>query len=200
MTNKEQELQNEADSNNVANEQNIDDAAINFNSDDSLAGTTHLNDEMTSEEDDKMQQLENQLKESNDKYLRLVAEFDNFRKRNAKERIELTKSAGEDIIRSLLDVVDDSERAAKQLETSEDLPLIKEGINLVFNKLKSTLQNKGLKAMESKGEDFDTELHEAITEIPAPSEELKGKVMDEVQKGYYLNDKIIRHAKVIVGK
>ena len=200
MTNKEQELQNEADSNNVANEQNIDDAAINFNSDDSLAGTTHLNDEMTNEEDEKLQQLENQLKESNDKYLRLVAEFDNFRKRNAKERIELIKSAGEDIIRSLLDVVDDSERAAKQLETSEDLALIKEGINLVFNKLKNTLQNKGLKAMESKEQDFDTELHEAITEIPAPSEDLKGKVIDEVQKGYYLNDKIIRHAKVIIGK
>jgi molecular chaperone GrpE len=200
MTNKEQELQNEADSNNVANEQNIDDAAINFNSDDSLAGTTHLNDEMTNEEDDKLQQLENQLKESNDKYLRLVAEFDNFRKRNAKERIELIKSAGEDIIKSLLDVVDDSERAAKQLETSEDLALIKQGINLVFNKLKNTLQSKGLKAMESKEQDFDTELHEAITEIPAPTEELKGKVIDEVQKGYYLNDKIIRHAKVIVGK
>jgi molecular chaperone GrpE len=200
MTNKEQELQNEADSNNVANEQNIDDAAINFNSDDSLAGTTHLNDEMTNEEDDKLQQLENQLKESNDKYLRLVAEFDNFRKRNAKERIELIKSAGEDIIKSLLDVVDDSERAAKQLETSEDLALIKEGINLVFNKLKNTLQNKGLKAMESKEQDFDTELHEAITEIPAPTEDLKGKVIDEIQKGYYLNDKIIRHAKVIIGK
>ncbi|MFA6058286.1 MAG: nucleotide exchange factor GrpE [Taibaiella sp.] len=200
MTNKEQELQNEADSNNIANEQNIDDAAINFNSDDSLAGTTHLNDEMTNEEDEKLQQLENQLKESNDKYLRLVAEFDNFRKRNAKERIELIKSAGEDIIKSLLDVVDDSERAAKQLETSEDLALIKEGINLVFNKLKNTLHNKGLKAMESKEQDFDTELHEAITEIPAPTEDLKGKVIDEVQKGYYLNDKIIRHAKVIVGK
>lgn len=200
MTNKEQELQNEADSNNIANEQNIDDAAINFNSDDSLAGTTHLNDEMTNEEDEKLQQLENQLKESNDKYLRLVAEFDNFRKRNAKERIELIKSAGEDIIKSLLDVVDDSERAAKQLETSEDLALIKEGINLVFNKLKNTLQSKGLKAMESKEQDFDTELHEAITEIPAPTEELKGKVIDEVQKGYYLNDKIIRHAKVVVGK
>lgn len=200
MTNKEQELQNEADSNSTANEQNIDDAAINFNSDDSLAGTTHLNDEMTNEEDEKLQQLENQLKESNDKYLRLVAEFDNFRKRNAKERIELIKSAGEDIIKSLLDVVDDSERAAKQLETSEDITLIKEGINLVFNKLKTTLYNKGLKAMESKEQDFDTELHEAITEIPAPSEDLKGKVIDEVQKGYYLNDKIIRHAKVVVGK
>jgi molecular chaperone GrpE len=147
-----------------------------------------------------MQQLENQVKETNDKYLRLVAEFDNFRKRTAKERMELTKSAGEDIIRSLLDVVDDSERAAKQLETSEDLALIKEGINLVFNKLKATLQGRGLKAMDSKEQDFDVELHEAITEIPAPTEALKGKVLDEVQKGYYLNDKIIRHAKVVVGK
>jgi molecular chaperone GrpE len=200
MTNKEQELQNEAASNNRANEQNIDEAAMSFNADDSLAGTTHLNDEMTSEEDDKMQQLENQVKETNDKYLRLVAEFDNFRKRTAKERMELTKSAGEDIIRSLLDVVDDSERAAKQLETSEDLALIKEGINLVFNKLKATLQGRGLKAMDSKEQDFDVELHEAITEIPAPTEALKGKVLDEVQKGYYLNDKIIRHAKVVVGK
>jgi len=200
MTNKEQELQNEAQGTNEANEQNIDDAAMSFNSDDSLAGTTHLNDDLTNEEEDKTQQLENQVREANDKYLRLVAEFDNFRKRNAKERIELIKSAGEDIIKSLLDVVDDSERAAKQLETSEDLALIKEGINLVFNKLKSTLQAKGLKAMESIEQDFDTELHEAITEIPAPNDALKGKVIDEVQKGYYLNDKIIRHAKVVIGK
>ena len=200
MSNNEQELQNEAHNANDANEQHIDDAAINFNSDDSLAGTTHLNDEMASEEDDKIQQLEQQVKEANDKYLRLVAEFDNFRKRNAKERIELTKSAGEEVIKSMLDVLDDSERAAKQLETSDDIALIKEGITLVFNKLKSTLQNKGLKAMESKEQDFDTELHEAITEIPAPTDALKGKVIDEVQKGYYLNDKIIRHAKVVVGK
>jgi len=200
MTNKEQEVQNEAQGTNEANEQNIDDAAMSFNSDDSLAGTTHLNDDLANEEEDKTQQLENQVREANDKYLRLVAEFDNFRKRNAKERIELIKSAGEDIIKSLLDVVDDSERAAKQLETSEDLALIKEGINLVFNKLKSTLQAKGLKAMESIEQDFDTELHEAITEIPAPNDALKGKVIDEVQKGYYLNDKIIRHAKVVIGK
>lgn len=200
MHNKDQELQNDAQGTKATNEQNIEDAAINFNSDDSLAGTTHLNDEMANEEEDKVQQLENQLKEANDRYLRLVAEFDNFRKRNAKERIELIKSAGEDIIKSLLDVVDDSDRAAKQLETSEDLTLIKEGINLVFSKMKNTLQAKGLKAMESKEQDFDTELHEAITEIPAPTDALKGKVLDEVQKGYYLNDKIIRHAKVVVGK
>jgi molecular chaperone GrpE len=200
MSNKDQELQNEAQSTDNKSEQNIDDAAMSFNSDDSLAGTTHLNDEMANDEDEKVQRLEAQLKETNDKYLRLVAEFDNFRKRNAKERIELTKSAGEEVIKSLLDVLDDSERAAKQMETSDDISLIKEGVGLVFNKLRNTLQGKGLKAMESKEQEFDTELHEAITEIPAPTEELKGKVLDEVQKGYYLNDKIIRHAKVVVGK
>lgn len=200
MSNKDQELRNEAEHKEEKNQQNIDDAAMSFNADDSLAGTTHLNDEMTSEEDDRTHQLELQLKEANDKYLRLVAEFDNFRKRNAKERIELTKSAGEEVIKSLLDVVDDSERAVKQMETSEDITQIKEGIYLVFNKLKNVLQQKGLKAMESKEQEFDTELHEAITEIPAPTEALKGKVLDEVQKGYYLNDKIIRHAKVVVGK
>ncbi len=200
MSNKDQELQNEAQSTDGKNEQNIEDAAMSFNSDDSLAGTTHLNDEMTNEEDEKMQQLEAQVREANDKYLRLVAEFDNFRKRTAKERIELTKSAGEEIIKSLLDVLDDSERAARQMETSEDISLIKEGVSLVFNKFRNTLQSKGLKAMESKEQEFDTELHEAITEIPAPTEELKGKVLDEVQKGYYLNDKIIRHAKVVIGK
>ncbi|WP_118950527.1 nucleotide exchange factor GrpE [Taibaiella helva] len=200
MSNKDQKLQNEAQSKDETNQQNIEDAAMSFNSDDSLAGTTHLNDEMATEEDDRVRQLEHELKESNDKYVRLVAEFDNFRKRNAKERIELIKNAGEDVIKALLDVLDDSERAMKQMETSEDLNQIKEGIYLVFNKLKNTLQQKGLKAMESREQEFDTELHEAITEIPAPAEALKGKVLDEVQKGYYLNDKIIRHAKVVVGK
>jgi len=200
MNHKENELQEETQNTNDATQHNIDEAAINFNSDDSLAGTTHLNDELANEEEDKTQQLENQVREANDKYLRLVAEFDNFRKRNAKEKIELIKSAGEDVIKSMLDVLDDSERAAKQLETSDDIALIKEGVSLVFNKLKSTLTAKGLKAMESKEQDFDTELHEAITEIPAPTEALKGKVIDEITKGYYLNDKIIRHAKVVVGK
>ena len=200
MTNKDQELHNEANNNNDNTEHNIEEAAMNFNSDDSLSGTTHLNDEMANEEIDRFQQLENQLKEANDRYLRLVAEFDNFRKRTAKEKMEMAKTAGEDIVKALLDVVDDSERAAKQMETSDDLPLIKEGINLVFNKLKNTLQSKGLKAMESKEQDFDVELHEALTEIPAPTDALKGKVLDEIIKGYYWNDKIIRHAKVVVGK
>ena len=104
------------------------------------------------------------------------------------------------MITSLLDVLGDSERAEKQLQTSEDLEEIKKGVGLVFSKLRSTLQSKGLKAMESINTDFDVEKHEAITEIPAPTEKLKDKVVDEVQKGYYLNDKIIRFAKVVVGK
>ncbi len=200
MNNKENELQDNAQTDQKQNQQNIDDAAINFNADDSLAGTTHLNDELASGEEDQVQKLTEELKEANDKYLRLAAEFDNYRKRNAKERNELIKSAGEDVIKSLLDVLDDSERAAQQLELSDDIKTNKEGVFLVFNKLKSVLQGRGLKAMESKEQEFNTELHEAITEIPAPTEALQGKVLDEVQKGYFLNDKIIRHAKVVVGK
>jgi len=156
--------------------------------------------EKASENDGVIEKLQKELEEQKDKYLRLFAEFDNFKRRNAKERIELSQTAGKEIITSLLDVVDDSERAEKQIQASADLAQIKEGIQLVFNKLRNVLQSKGLKAMESVHTDFDVEKHEAITEIPAPTEELKGKVLDEVQKGYYLNDKIIRFAKVVVGK
>ena len=135
-----------------------------------------------------------------DKYIRLVAEFDNSRKRNAKERLELIQTAGKDVIVSLLDVLDDCDRAQKQLETSTDLNVIKEGISLVFNKLRSTVQAKGVKPMETLHQEFNPDTQEAITEVPAPTEALKGKVLDEVQKGYYMNDKIIRFAKVVVGK
>lgn len=151
-------------------------------------------------EDDKIKKLQAEVDELRDKNLRLVAEFDNFRRRNAKERIELVQTAGKDIIQSLLVVLDDVDRAGKQLETTNDLSLVKEGISLVFNKLKAIMQQKGLKVMEAQNEDFDPDLHEAITEIPAPSEDMKGKVMDVVEPGYYLNDKLIRHAKVVVGK
>jgi molecular chaperone GrpE len=135
-----------------------------------------------------------------DKYIRLVAEFDNSRKRNAKERLELIQTAGKDVIVSLLDVLDDCDRAQKQLETSNDINVIKEGISLVFNKLRATVQAKGVRPMETLHQEFNPDIHEAITEVPAPSEALKGKVLDEVQKGYYMNDKIIRFAKVVVGK
>lgn len=150
--------------------------------------------------ENEVENLKNQVAELKDKYLRLVADFDNFRKRSAKERLELIQTAAKDLITSLLDVLDDSERAEKQMQVTQDIEAIKEGEKLVFNKLRNTLQSKGLKAMESVGKDFNPEFHEAITEIPAPNDSLKGKVLDEVEKGYYLNDKIIRFAKVVVGK
>lgn len=177
---------------------------MNINSDDNIPGTSHLSDPMKHGEDDDASSETNKLKaelnEQKDKYLRLFAEFDNAKRRQAKERIELMQTAGKEIIISLLDVLDDSERAEKQLQNTDDVEQIREGISIVFNKLRNLLQNRGLKPMESIAHDFDVEKHDAITEIPAPTPALVGKVVDEVTKGYYLNDKIIRHAKVIVGK
>jgi molecular chaperone GrpE len=145
------------------------------------------------------EELKAKVDELNDKFLRQAAEFENFKRRTAKERIELIQTAGRDVITDLLDVLDDSERAQKQIETTENIEQIKEGISLVFAKLRNVLTAKGLRAMDAKGKNFDPDLHEAITEIDG-GEEMKGKVIDEIQKGYYLNDKIIRYAKVVVGK
>ena len=169
---------------------------ININADENLSGTEHLNDPI---EENQLDALEAELNESKDKYLRLAAEFDNFRRRTKKEREEFAQIANKDIVIALLEVLDDADRATQAIQASSDEPL-KEGTNLVFNKLRNTLQAKGVKVMEAIGSEFDPELHDAITEIPAPTEELKGKVVDQVLKGYYLNDKIIRHAKVVVGK
>jgi len=145
-----------------------------------------------------IEKLQKEIDEQKDKYLRLVAEFDNFRRRTAKERIELIQTAGKEIIVSLLDVLDDCDRAEKQIKSSA-ADQSNEGTFLVFNKLRTMLQQKGLTAMESVNQDFDVEKHEAISEA-ALSPEMKGKVIDEMVKGYYLNDKIIRFAKVVVGK
>ena len=147
-----------------------------------------------------LDQAKADLAEQKDKFLRLMAEFDNYKRRTAKERMELIQTAGKDVIVSLLDVLDDCDRAEKQLSISDDIAVQKEGIQLVFNKIRSTMQSKGLVAMESIGKDFDVELHEAITEVPVPDAKQKGKVIDEVTKGYLLNEKIIRFAKVVVGK
>jgi molecular chaperone GrpE len=147
-----------------------------------------------------LDQLQADLADQKDKYLRLMAEFENFKRRTAKERVDLIQTAGKDVIVSLLDVMDDCDRAEKQLNGSDDIAVQKEGIQLVFNKIRATLQAKGLKAMESIDQPFNVELHEAITEVPVPDASKKGKVIDEVTKGYYLNDKIIRFAKVVVGK
>lgn len=140
-----------------------------------------------------------ELAEMRDKFLRLYSEFDNYRKRTQKERLELFKSAGTDIITSLLPVLDDFERALKYAETNNNKEESKSGVELIFHKLKTTLEGKGLKRMYSVGEDFNDEFHEAIANIPAPEESMKGKVVDESECGYFLNDKVIRHAKVIVG-
>jgi len=149
--------------------------------------------------EDEISKLKNDLDIQKDKYVRLVAEFDNFKRRNAKERVELIQTAGKEVITSMLDILDDCDRAEKQMRTSDDIEQIKDGIQLVFNKLRTTLQSKGLKAMESINTDFDVHKHEAIAEVPVDDEK-KDKVIDEIVKGYYLNDKLIRFAKVIVGK
>ncbi|MBB2144252.1 nucleotide exchange factor GrpE [Pedobacter sp. LMG 31464] len=135
----------------------------------------------------------------NDKYLRLFAEFDNYKRRTQKERVELLQTAGKDVVVSLLPVLDDFERALKATENTTEVGAIRDGIMLVQTKLKSILSQKGLKEMESINTAFDTDIHEAITKIPAPSDDLKGKVVDELEKGYTLNDKVIRFAKVVVG-
>lgn len=173
-------------------------AGIDINTDENLSGTTHLNEPVT--EEPEIEKLKMELEEAKDKYVRKVAEFENFKRRNAKERIELIQTAGRDVITDILAVLDDCDRAQKQLETADFTDAVKDGVLLVFNKLRTTLQAKGVRPMEIINTDFNPDLHEAITEIPAPSDDMKGKVLDEIMKGYYLNDKIIRHAKVVVGK
>lgn len=145
------------------------------------------------------EKLQLELAEQKEKYLRLYAEFDNFKRRSAKERIETMQTAGKEVIVSLLDVLDDCDRAEKQIQDSGQKDAITEGVQLVFNKLRSTLIARGLKPMDVKGKEFDADYQEAITQIPVTDEKLKGKVVDEVVKGYLLNDKIIRFAKVVVG-
>jgi len=145
------------------------------------------------------EKLQSELAEMKDKYLRLFAEFDNYKRRTAKERIETIQTANKELMVALLPVLDDFDRTNKSLETAESVEAVKEGVALVNNKLWRTLEQKGLKPLETKGTPFDSELHEAVTQIPAPSEELKGKVVDELEKGYFLNDKIIRYAKVVIG-
>lgn len=171
---------------------------LDINADADIPGNTHLSNP-GSAEDPELDKLKQELEEQKDKYIRLVAEFDNYKRRTARERMELIQTAGKETIIALLDVLDDCDRAEKQMESSQDLSVVKEGNRLVFTKLRNTLQQKGLAVMNSIGQDFDVEKHEAITELDAP-ENMKGKVVDELEKGYYLNDKIIRFAKVVVGK
>lgn len=136
----------------------------------------------------------------NDKYLRLYSEFDNYRKRTNKEKLDLIATASAGVLKDLVSIMDDFERAIANNENSNDIDALKEGFKLIHHKMRNTLESKGLKQMSSKGQPFDPELHEAIANIPAPVEELKGKVVDDVEKGYFLNDKVLRYAKVVVGQ
>ena len=149
--------------------------------------------------DKQIAELKAKADEINDKYLRLYSEFDNFRKRTAKEKVELMQSAGEDVFKSILPVLDDFERAIAANAETTDVKAVNDGVNLIYNKFKSTLNQKGLVEMNAVGTPFDADVHEAITNIPAPSEDLKGKVVEELEKGYSLNGKIIRFAKVVIG-
>lgn len=143
---------------------------------------------------------EEKYAELNDKFLRLYSEFDNYRKRTNKEKVELISTANAGVLKDLIPILDDFERAIQNNETAEDIAVVKEGFSLIYSKFKSSLEQKGLKPMLAKGEVFDSELHEAIANIPAPTDDLKGKVIDDVEKGYFLNEKVIRYAKVVVGQ
>ncbi len=147
-----------------------------------------------------VEEKEIEIQEAKDKYIRLYAEFDNYKKRTTKERYDMILTAGKDTIASLLPVIDDFDRAKKSADDENSNEAFSEGVTLVYNKLHNIMKAKGLTSMESTGEIFDPELHEALTEIPAPTEEMKGKNIDTIETGYLLNDKIIRHAKVVVGK
>jgi molecular chaperone GrpE len=169
-----------------------------------LAGEAIVSPEMsnengTAENVQTVNELTQKVEELNDKYLRLFSEFDNYRKRTLREKIDLSRTASEEVIVSLLTVLDDFERAQKSFETTDNVDVLKEGLQLVYTKFRNILVQKGLKEMNASGEVFDTDFHEAITHIPAPSENMKNRVLDEVEKGYLLNDKVIRYAKVVIG-
>ena len=153
-----------------------------------------------SKADEQLEKAESDLHELKDKHIRLQAEFDNYRKRTLKERMELLKTAGEAVLVNILPVIDDFDRAIQTLNAIDDNGPAKEGVNLIYNKFQEFLKQNGVKEIEAKDQAFDTDLHEAITTFPAPSEDLKGKIIDVVQKGYILNDKVIRHSKVVIGE
>ncbi|MBT8310846.1 MAG: nucleotide exchange factor GrpE [Flavobacteriaceae bacterium] len=156
---------------------------------------TEVLDEVSVEE-----KLTNDLAQEKDKFLRLFAEFENYKKRTARERLDLIETAGSSVMLSILPVLDDFERALSHIEEDKEAEELRKGVVLIYQKLLTTLGQKGLKEMESKGKDFDPDFHQALTEIEAPSKKMKGKVVDVIEKGYFIGDKILRHAKVVVGK
>jgi molecular chaperone GrpE len=188
----------------VEKEQEVEQAADEAEvTPDGSASSESLSEEAVSEQEaceDQMALLEKQLADLNDKHLRLIAEYDNYRKRTLKEKMEMTKMAGQKIFVNILPVIDDFERAIQHLGSASDLDSVKSGIDLIYSKFIGYLSQQGVKAIDTKDQDFDADLHEAITKIPAPSDEMKGKVIDCLEKGYFLDDKVIRFPKVVVGE
>ena len=180
-----------------APQQDADNTAESDNKQDktSDAGTDN-----PSQNADNGEDLQKKYDELNDRYLRLMAEFDNYRKRTLKEKMDLTKYAEEDVIKGILPVVDNMERAIKSLESATDITAVKEGIDLIYKKFMEFLEKRGIKEIEALNKELDTDLHEAVTKFAAPSDDLKGKIIDVIEKGYYLHDKVIRYAKVVVGE
>lgn len=156
--------------------------------------------EKTNKYEQEIEQLKQQFQEINDKYLRLSAEFDNYRKRTLKEKTEILQTAGSSLLESLLPIIDDFERALKTVGESKSLEALKEGIDLIYNKFLEFIKSKGISEIEALNTEFDTDFHEAITKIPTPEENMKGKVVDVIQKGYKMNDKVIRFSKVVIGE
>ncbi|MDF1575043.1 MAG: nucleotide exchange factor GrpE [Bacteroidales bacterium] len=162
--------------------------------------TAEVAEEEEQEEPQKEPTAEEKLAELQDRYLRLSAEYDNFRKRTLKEKIDLQKNANENLLVALLPVADDFDRALLSVDEARDIEALKEGMKLISGKFHGFLNQQGIKEIEAVNKDFDTDLHEAVTKIPAPSKKLKGKVVDVIQKGYYLNDRVLRFSKVVIGE
>jgi len=164
-----------------------------------VEATETKKEEEKEEEQSVEEKLQTELAEQKDKFIRLYSEFENFRRRTAKEKLDLVKTASEKLIVSLLPVLDDFERAQASFDKTEDITAVTEGVNLIKDKFAKVLESEGLKAVDAKGKEFDAELHEGITQIPAPTEDMKGKVVDEIEKGYFLGEKVIRYSKVVIG-
>lgn len=194
--NKEKEIQNKAEeaATEAEDAQANEKKEVNEDADGSNTGDEHQ------EELTEVEKLENELKAANDKYLRLYSEFENFRRRTAKEKLEMISNASEGIIKDVLPILDDLGRAVKNNEDSKDLEAVKEGVKIIYQKFSKTLENKGVTKMDAHEKDFDPEYHEALTKIPAPDKKLKGKNIDVIEEGYLLNEKVVRFAKVVVGE
>jgi molecular chaperone GrpE len=195
-TNNNEALKDESTMN---HETNADQSEINTENTAPDSADSGKNDTDAISHEQKVIELEKKIAEEKEKYLRLYSEFDNYRKRSIRERNDLTKTAGEEFFRAVLPVIDDFERALKAADNTGDINAIAEGVQLIYSKFKSILKQKGLEEMEAAGKSFDADVMEAITSIPAPNDDLKGKVVDEIEKGYSLNGKVIRYAKVVIG-